>query len=533
MTNNFLFYTLKFFIFYLVFFLLGRGLHILFRKKDFEYHKPFGLNINIFYPLFGVFFVGNYLIFLNFFLPLNSVLSFLCLVPIIVNLNYLPKLKTFKNFIFYPVFLIPSYDITYNYDAGLYHLGFQRILRENNIILGTSNIYGPYGVSSIYDYVSSIFWFDKDLIFFQFLNIIFLILFYEFLYENINQKQYKILTNVSLAILVFSVFDNFGLGGGRNGFIYFQGIGKQDIAVAILFLITSLLIYISLISKTTTNTELFVITLLTIFMIQLKISSFPILFFYGFLLFRLLRNSYLKKNYSNSIFLILFTSTIWIIKTILQTGCVIFPLTQTCFENFQWTSVEYIDITRESAIQFSNFYSFNYSFIIWFNDFIDYELNRIIIFNFLASFLIIRFLFFKKKHNKEQDNKLLFFILCFMSLIFYLYFGPDSRYLIGLQLLLIASIGLFNNSRFTLNKTLLISLIIISALSLIRLNSYFSFDFMSSPNNEIPIPNVVEYKGRYLPEEGDQCWAVKDCSPNRFDYEIVEVGIFKIVKLDI
>ena len=25
----------------------------------------------------------------------------------------------------------------------------------------------------------------------------------------------------------------------RNGFIYFQGIGKQDIAVAILFLITS------------------------------------------------------------------------------------------------------------------------------------------------------------------------------------------------------------------------------------------------------------------------------------------------------
>ena len=35
MTNNFLFYALKFFIFYLVLFFLGRGLYIIFSKEDF------------------------------------------------------------------------------------------------------------------------------------------------------------------------------------------------------------------------------------------------------------------------------------------------------------------------------------------------------------------------------------------------------------------------------------------------------------------------------------------------------------------
>ncbi len=535
MTNNFLFYALKFFIFYLVLFFLGRGLYIIFSKKDFlthQNHSVFGLKLDIFYPLIGIFFIGNYLIFLNFFLPLNSIFSYFCFFPVFANLYHLPKLNSFKNIIFYPIFLIPSYDITYNYDAGLYHLGFQRILRESNIILGTSNIYGPYGVSSIYDYISSILWFDKEFIYFQFLNVIFIILFYEFLYENIKQKKYKILTNATISILIFSIFDNFGFGGGRNGFIYFQGIGKQDVAVAILFLITSLFIYTTLTSKNASYMEFLLITILTIFMIQLKISSFPILFFYSLLLYKMFYEGKLKNNFLRPIFLIIFTSSVWIVKTVLQTGCIIYPLTQTCFEKLQWTSIEYINITRESAIQFSKFYSFDYSFIIWFNDFIDYDLNRSIIFNFLISYIIIRLLFFRK--NSETNNrKSLFFIFCSASLIFYLYFGPDSRYLIGLQLLLIASIGLFNKFKFRLNHLFLLSLIFISVLSMIRLNSYLSFNLMSSPSYEIPIPNVLQFENRFIPEEGDQCWTVKNCSPSRFSYKIVESGIFKIIKLDI
>ena len=49
--------------------------------------------------------------------------------------------------------------------------------------------------------------------------------------------------------ILFAIFDNFGISGGRNGFIYIQEIGKQDTAVAILYCITSLLILDSIQQK--------------------------------------------------------------------------------------------------------------------------------------------------------------------------------------------------------------------------------------------------------------------------------------------
>ena len=41
-----------------------------------------------------------------------------------------------------------------------------------------------------------------------------------------------------LFVLVFSILDNFGYGGGRNGFCI-QGVTKQDVTVGILFFLIS------------------------------------------------------------------------------------------------------------------------------------------------------------------------------------------------------------------------------------------------------------------------------------------------------
>ncbi len=535
MVNNFLSFSIKFILFYFILFFLGRGIHILlskFKKIEDTKNKLFGISINIFYPVLGLIYLGNCLIILNFFLPLSTLLTYVFLLPVLINLNSLPKIKIFRNLPFYLIFLIPSYDTAYNYDAGLYHLGFQNLLRENNIILGTSNIYGPYGVSSIYDYISSVLWFDKDFVFFQFINIIFVILFYEFLFQSVIQKKYNILKNISLSLIIFSILDNFGFGGGRNGFIYFQGIGKQDIAVAVLFLITSILIYLSLISNEITVNEFFIISLFTSFIIQLKVSGFPILFFYIFLIIEIFRHKKFHSKLTSTILTMFVIGTIWIAKTILQTGCIIYPLSQTCFESLKWTNIEYINITSESAINFSNYYSFNYSFLVWFNNFIDYELNKIIIYNFFASLIIIRFIFFKKNIFNKNEFKLSIYFLCSVSLIFYLYFGPDSRYLIGIQLLLVSLIGIFSVPRFEIKKFVLVSLIVFSSISLIRLSSYQNLDLISSPRNTIPVPEVILYDDRFTPKEGDQCWAVSNCSPNKFEYQISQNGFFKIVELN-
>ena len=124
-----------------------------------------------------------------------------------------------------------------------------------------------------------------------------------------------------------------------------------------------------------------------------------------------------------------------------------------------------------------------------------------------------------KNKNKIKFTKH-FYVLIFLSLLFYLYYGPDSRYLIGLQMLLVSTISFSFINRFYFNDRILVSLIMISAISLIRLDSYRSFDFFYHPRNDIPVPEIIYFSGRTIPKEGDQCWAEINCSANRFKYEI-------------
>src|SRR5210317_2212261 len=150
-TDNFIFFVFKFILFFIIFFLIGRGfLILLLRIKEIDMLRVAGLNIYIFYPVLGIVVFGNYLFLLNFFVPLSTRLAFLILLFTIPNLRVAPTLKFFqkslRNFLLYILFLIPSYDLSYHYDAGLYHLNYQTLLRESNIMLGISNIYGPYGI---------------------------------------------------------------------------------------------------------------------------------------------------------------------------------------------------------------------------------------------------------------------------------------------------------------------------------------------------------------------------------------------------
>ena len=70
---------------------------------------------------------------------------------------------TFENiflYIFIPgILLISSSDINFHYDAAYYHLNHQNWLRSSNLIIGTVNIFWPFGMSSIYEYISSMLWF--------------------------------------------------------------------------------------------------------------------------------------------------------------------------------------------------------------------------------------------------------------------------------------------------------------------------------------------------------------------------------------
>tara|TARA_X000000368_G_scaffold417249_1_gene413128 strand:- start:4074 stop:5699 length:1626 start_codon:yes stop_codon:yes gene_type:complete len=537
--DSFFFLAIKFYFLFFLFTFSGRSLMVIFSKsflnKKSDDIEIQGIDIQIFYPLIGMFLIGNYLNLINIFLPLKSNFSFLFLLILFINFYEkvnINKLRIFSYVsLLYLVLLVSSYDINFHYDAGLYHLNNQLWLLESNAIKGFSNIYGAFGVSSIHEYISAFLWLDTTFISLHFINLIFIGSLYFFLVYGLMITKNKLFYAPSLFLLLFSIFDNFGLSGGRNGFVNIQSVGKQDAPIGILFLITSALILSSLIKKSFSTDELLIYSLFALFIFQLKISGFAIIFIYSIYLYYF----YLDKNKSIdkltkplSIYAVLFG--LWIFKSLIHTGCLIFPFSSSCFTNLEWVNLNYIKTIEDVTVNFSSSYYFNSSFLDWANTYLDNEINFVVLSNYvisLALILIIKYVFFDKK--KLGNTSVLVSSFVFFNILFLLRFGPDLRYLIGLQMLIIFIVGLYSETRINVNKYVIFFLLITSIILVPRLQSYKTFNFLDNPSIELPIQEMSYKFERLYPETGDQCWANIECSANRENYFIDDSEFFKKV----
>ena len=214
MINQYLLVFLKYTLFYFYFYLVGSTLLSVFSKffnKNTLDNKVLYLKINYLYPLVGFVFLSNLLFLINIFIKLDSkfvtLVILLIITPalknILLKINLIYDDGFFKkifNYVLIPgILLISTFDINFNYDAGYYHLLHQSWLRESNLVIGMSNIFWALGISSIYEYISSIMWFDTSFVFLHFINIFFIHFFYIFISENLINKE-KYLYNTSLFI---------------------------------------------------------------------------------------------------------------------------------------------------------------------------------------------------------------------------------------------------------------------------------------------------------------------------------------------
>ena len=497
-----------------------------------------GINIYVLYPFVGLFILGNLLFLINFFLPLKSNFSYLVLLFLLINiyekinLNYFIKYMKYSSLSIF--LLVSSYNVNFHYDAGLYHLNNQLWLRESNIVQGFSNIYGAFGVSSIHEYISAFFWFDQSFILLHFINLIFVGSLYSFLIFALLISKENIIKSSAFFVLIFSLLDNFGISGGRNGFISIQSIGKQDVPIAILFFITSIFILISLINKKYSEEEVIIYSIFSLFLYQLKVSGVTISFLYLiyiFYFFKSKNHNVNKKIKTLSSFFLLFV--LWTVKTLFQTGCLVFPLARTCFSSLAWVDKKYLKTIEEVTVEYSFSYDFKSSFFEWFQQYITITPNYVILLNFsfsLMALFLLKFIFFKAFKPENRNLIILSYIL--FNIIFYLRFGPDSRYLMGIQLLIVAIIGLYSSFKYSFNDRFIMSLIIISIFLVPRLDSYRSFDLFSNPKISLPVQEMETLHGRLFPNEGDQCWANINCSANKSDYKIEKIGLFNRVNIN-
>ncbi len=528
-----MFYFIHLIIFYIFLFLVGRGLLIALEKissnKKFDDSTiVFNIKLFTFYPIIALFYIGNLSFLINFFTNINSELFiFHLFIFVFLNLNKKLQIKfnTLNILLFFSLFFIlslSSYTTGFGYDAGLYHLNFQKILQSEKIIFGLANFHSRFGFSSIYDYIGTVFWFKSNFIALHYLNLTFIIFFYQSMYQaffNTKNTSFKIGT---LSIFLLGVLDNFGFNGGKNGYIEIEGITKYDTPFGILFFIGFYMATTLIFEKRYTNLEYLLILLISTFSLQMR--PLGVLLFL-FLLFLLLQKSSTKINIVKESVPFVILTFLWGIKNLIISGCFIYPIKFLCIESLPWN---YVDIVNNETLDIANSlvaYSLGENIFQWFKiwDFDNnYNSSTIVNFSISCVLIIISSKVFAKYKNLFKEKLFILIALSICSLV-WLTNAPDFRFAIGIILsicffLPISKIATYRREVFNNLKVLFILLISLSVFALPRFDNYFSFIDNPFKNPVLAAPEI-KYQNRVSgfglePSETDElCWISIECTP--------------------
>ena len=517
-------------IFYLIIFTLGETIRSLFFKNQ---TKIFGINISVFNPLFFLFFAANTVFFFNFIASGRNVVYCVWIFSFLILFLNLKKI----NFDF--VFLIPPltisallgfsiYGIDFHYDAGFYHFLNQSWILNEKVVFGLSNIMFPLGNQSLYEYLSTLFWISDNFINLHYLNLCFITVFFHFIYEIIKNGNSNFLKLAGITITLFGILDNVGYRGGANGFPNLQHIGKPDIAVAVLVIIFNVLIFNYLLSNDPSHINMQLILFFGIFLIQLKPTSMYILLII-FIYFFSTKFSFLKAK-SNFKFIIsaVVLNFFWVLKNVITTGCLLFPVSITCFYNLPWSNQNLVNEANKHYSDTYLPYKIGSNPIQWFDSWKEVNVNNQIMINFLFSFVCIFFLLklFTVKSDIKSTKSFAIRIYLTISLISFFLSVPLFRYSYGILSSLILVLILDRSIKFDLRQnkilnSLLLSVVLISPVLVVRGYSYINFINSGANYIELKIPTIQFTRSQFYGElpikdtlnPNEKCWDNVNCNP--------------------
>ncbi len=331
--------TLLFFYLFLTFSIIGYGkLVFIFSKENFDvgFEGLTGILILIILSYLTNFFTThNY--FHNSFIILFGFIFFL----FSLKTDYKKSLNDLKLTLFIFGILFIGLLMYKNHDDFFtYHFPYSLSLVNFEKIIGIGHITSGFTTPSSIFYLNSLFYLpfieyylmNSGAVFIMgFSNLIFL----KFIKENINKNKFLLFLSLLSFILTNTVFSRIAEHG-------------TDRSALILILVITLIFLESInFSKILKNDRRLVksyekIILLTTLIISLK-SFYLIYFILTFLwLFhfrhQILYGRFLYKIINNRFFYISFIGVFLSILTVfLNTGCLVYPASFTCFENFQWS----------------------------------------------------------------------------------------------------------------------------------------------------------------------------------------------------
>jgi hypothetical protein len=393
--------------------------------------------------IYGLIFISFIALLLNFFTPLSKLInSFIFIIILILSLVNKKLRKNIANkSILSAILIISSISFlllyknkVYQPDAGLYHLPYIGLINSEKINFGIANIHHRFGFITIIQYTSAIF-------------------------NNYLFSENGI--SLPLAILASAVITNF---------------------------YSNIIIYIK--EKNISNIH-FIYLLCVIIFIAIKMNDYrnygndaPGHFIFFFLISEILKEKFLEINFNKLLILSIFIFLnkisfililiipltwiflyrklniniitifsfsflfLWLVKNIIVTGCIIYPLENTCVAKLKWSTTNnqtintkevYIEIeswskgypdqkkyTQEKFIEKFNWLK------TWGNKHFVYILNKL--FPFICILIFI-YLFLKKNKNKSSNLKYqsqkLYFLLFFSIISLTLWFLKAPLYRFG------------------------------------------------------------------------------------------------------
>lgn len=510
-------------------------------------------------------------LFLNFFTALNPIINTsLFFIVLASGLFHLIKFKTIQK-LFYTSLLVAglstliiTLDNIYRPDASLYHLPYTKIITEHKIIFGVSNLHFRFGHTSILQYLNALF---DNLIFLENgiiipVAIIFsaiVLLFYNEIKSNYAEN--KIYTLFAFLVLSYILY----------GYNRYSEFGNDALAHLFFLLICFFFLKKNLNGSSKTD-ELGTILLISIFCFMLKPTLLLIIlipFYYFFFALE-------KKYFLNLINLfILFFLLSWFIKNVITSGCLIYPVEVTCFNQLPWYSSD-INYPFSAKIQSLDNEAWTKGWPDYKGEIVTQEQyiknffwletwvrgHGLLIIKKLSIFIIFifTFLFCLKKipmkktnvnylNNLKIKHKLLFLlILSFLGILLWFLRFPVFRYgssylvifLITLACLIATSIKLENKNNKIFYKYLkfflILFLLFFSLKHFIRIyknyqKKYINFpwpQFHSSKQNDgifkSDIIKINDHTFYYILKSPDGCgYSKSPCTP----YELKNVILFR------
>ncbi len=490
-------------------------------------------NLDFFYGLFSLSLIA---IFLNFFFPLKIFSIIFLILGLILffknfknktyQINLISLLSIFITFVF--IFKINGLT----YDSALYHLQTLNWISNSKISFGLSNLEPRYGINSLWH------------IFISFLNIDFLKIKFLYLFNYIPlavfinqlfQSEDKSFLAEIYLFLTISFILTFAILHPLNNGVMLNLIGSPEVdTVAMICFALSLYLFLKSI-KNYDKENINLLYIVSSLAVLIKISHLSAAFFAIIIFF-----SHGKINFfSRHVFFIILINIFWFLRSVILSGCLIFPASKTCFKNLYWSHpIENVILSANAWTSFSrdtrlrlrasDFDHTIYSFD-WVKPWIDdYLLNTSFFKAMFATILISLFIIIIKKKFKLKNYRLsrkIFFLIPIYIFSFYIWFkNPEIRLgygplvTISTIVLAISLYGFFFEKFFFRYSKLIISILLIFLI------------FKNNDNTKLFNVNDDKYSKNYeFIKEIQNSNGIKIFSPadNQFCYDFSKICVIE------